>query len=312
MAPLYANDIGGMGQMLLADRSYRANQSNLALQQLMQARQQALAQRNFELQNAQAQQAQQFNMQQAREQAARQQAQADTTNAYNERSYREVILPESKNRIESTKQKTQAVEAKDVLKHLESDLTFRVQNRLPYNPQDYAALPDTVKAPLIAYDQAERQKEVATFNQAKEVANAGRSIRMIQQRTAELEKAPWSSWRGSYLGGNEDGQQDPRMIAKAMKERVAPYAARYLPMLDPKAGLVVPDPQTGAYLPHPNIIKPWMDGGRSLKMAVESQTAQAAPKAQNPPEFYDLVNKLIGEGLQPADAKRQAMQQFMR
>lgn len=299
MPPLYANDIGGMGQVLMQDRAFRAQQGQAALARMMQAQQQQQQQRNFEAQMQQSQGVNQFNMRQAMERQAMEAQRGAATDAYNERSYREVILPESKARLESYKDKTAAVDAKEVFKHLENDLTFRVQNRLPYNPGDYSALPDAVKAPLIQFDQEQRRQEVETFNKAKEAATAGRRIRIIKQRAAELAKQPREGMFRPDIGNPRWGatpSQNPPQMSRDMLAQVAQFDQRFAPLLDPKSGLLTVDPNTGDYLPSPNIIKPWMDGGRNLRIQSDGATTGGqAPKVLDAQTAKTLLDKAGGD-----------------
>ena len=67
-------------------------------------------------------------------------------------------------------------------------------------------------------------------------------------------------------------------------------------MLSTKSGLLKVDPNTGDYLPSPNIIKPWMDGGRNLRIQSDGATTGGqAPKVLDAQTAMALLDKAGGD-----------------
>ena len=283
MNALYGDSFGGIQSARYADAAMRQQASQAAMAQLMSALSQARQQQNFQQQMAeraqQQAQSQAYQMQQAQE-AARQhtaQQQNQDRNFQLNRDYFEW------QKGQPTKQDATAE------KDLAGDLSFRIQNRLPYNPTDYEKLPPAVRDPLISFDAATRQQESEALDKAKEAALAGRRIRIIQQRAKELSTAPSEGMFRPDLGSPEwasQPSQNPAKVARGMTDRLAPLALRYAPLLDPKAKLVTIDAATGELIPHPDLIKPWMGTpqgppeARQLRMT-DTGTGQAGAGAPN-------------------------------
>ncbi len=269
MPQIFANDFSGIGAQLANQEAQRQHASEAALATLMQGLGRMQQQKQFDQQ-----------MQERSGVAAQEMGLRERQLNMNQQ-YQDWLMKQTP--------KADVTAAKELLRQKASGLADLVDRRLPINWADYADLPPAITGPLKATDDALRTKEVGDIKTAQEAANAGRALRIINQRASELEKAAKEAPSGAgvlgFLGGipgalgvgtpaagreSVTGQVSPADAAKAMRERAQPFVQRYAPFLDPKKGYVMPDPATGDFSVHPDLIKPWMTGtnatGRQLNM----------------------------------------------
>ncbi len=278
--PIYANDIGGVGQMLAQRQSQRDQVSAQALATLMQALGRQQQQQQFQSQMAQQQQMERARM----EEAARRDA---ISQAYQNRLLDEYYLP-------SLKAKTETATTKDMLRNRENALRTVIENRMPYNESDFADLPEDVRGPMTQWDKVQRQLETEALAKAKDAAEAGNRLSILSRRIAELKKAP----RGSIT---TLGERDPVEMAAVLEERYLPMQRRYAPLLDPKAKMVEMDPRSGQLVPMRDLTTPWMR---------QTNAPAATAPGKMPSQFYGRVNQLIDSGMDPREAKAQALSEF--
>jgi hypothetical protein len=271
--PIYANDIGGIGVALANQNAQRDASSRAAMANLMIGLGRMQQQQNFQQQQVMAER----NRTQALLQnlMALRQDQDYRNRALNlDESYRKWQMEQPS--------KSDLTTARETLKNKTSGLHDLVENRLPINWAEFADVPPDILNPLRETDQALRAKEVAELKIAEDAATAGRRLRIIQQKADELEKSPTTPTGSNFLdfSGRTYPAQQPKEVAKTMRERMAPLKLRYAPFLDPKEGYVMPDPATGDYTVHPSLIKPWMVGtNRQIQLAPATDTNTAAPAA---------------------------------
>lgn len=303
--PLYADSIGGIGQMLYARDNQRQAASQAALQQLLGVLSQAQQQKNLEARNRmvmeQAAADEVYRQRKLQMELAEAASLASARAATDRREERKLDLMD---RL----YKDQAEEAKKPPQPTPKDLvtiinTLRESGR-PIPKELYARAGEFGNA-LAQSHEAEDAATMQEYRRGAELAEAGNRMLRIKEQAGELAKSQArESWYFPFSTFGMD-RQHPLDRSREMLARMKPIMDRFAPLLDTKAGYVTLDPVTGRYV-----------NARRLPASIAAEygppVAGAAPAApQMPLPFYDEVNKLIGQGVPPAEAKRLVLQQLM-
>ena len=276
MPPLFANDIGGIGAALQADRSHRDALSQAAISRLIQANQEAERKREWELNHAQqvksAADTLALNQQQLalqRDNALAAALRFKQEMAFKEKEFNEYSLPslqQSKDvRVKEAADKL-AAERK---RALGESLRYHVENRLPYDPTKFKDLDPDVRDPLFAYDASNRKSEAETFQKAQQAALFANRFKLIEKRADELAKSPGTGMFGGLSpfrlgsGSNPDNQPAQAEQAKTLKDWLEKFRAQFAALTDPKTGLVEVDQSTGDFVPRSGLFRQWMTGANA-------------------------------------------------
>ena len=276
MPPIFANDIGGIGVALQADRSHRDTLSQAALSRLIQANQEAERKREWEINNQQQVQRaaetlhlNQQQLQQQRDAAVAAALRFKDEMAFKEKEFNEYSLPSlQQSKDERVKQAADKL-AQERKRALGESLRYHVENRLPYDPAQFKDLDPEVRDPLIQYDAASRKAEAEAVQKAQQAALFANRFKLIEKRADELAKSPGTGMFGGVSpfrlgsGSNPDNQPAQAEQAKTVKDRLETFRAQFAALTDPKTGLVEVDQSTGDFVPRSGLVRPWMTGANA-------------------------------------------------
>ena len=325
MPSLFANDIGGIGAALQADRSHRDALSQAAISRLIQANQEAERKREWELNHAQqvksAADTLALNQQQLalqRDNALAAALRFKQEMAFKEKEFNEYSLPslqQSKDvRVKEAADKL-AAERK---RALGESLRYHVKNRLPYDPTQFKDLDPEVREPLMTYDASNRKSEAEAVQKAQQAALFANRFKLIEKHAAGLKKSDAAMPTGSgvnvlrVFGNKINPGYDGGGQAKQLTDRLETFRAQFAALTDPKTGLVEVDQSTGDFVPRSGLVRPWMTGsnapatnfnwnrGNSFAQAMPNATAtqgdtsEAQPMVPNratPPMTMTTTNR---------------------
>lgn len=298
MPPIFANDIGGIGVALQADRSHRDTLSQAALSRLIQANQEAERKREWEINNQQQVQRaaetlhlNQQQLQQQRDAAVAAALRFKDEMAFKEKEFNEYSLPSlQQSKDERVKQAADKL-AQERKRALGESLRYHVENRLPYDPAQFKDLDPEVRDPLIQYDASTRKQEAEAMLQSQKAALFANRVKQMEKDSAGIKQNPQENWwmrnvsRRLTPGGTiNSGSSDTTELDK----RRAALQQQFAAITDQKTGLVEVDPETGNFVPRKQLVRPWMVGanapatnfnwnrGNSFAQAMPTQTATQA------------------------------------
>lgn len=315
--PIFANDIGGIGAALQADRSRRDALSQAAISRLIQANQEAERKREWELNHAQqvksAADTLALNQQQLalqRDNALAAALRFKQEMALKEKEFNEYSLPslqQSKDeRVKAAADKL-AAERK---RSLADSLVTLVNEDQPFDPQAFADVPPEVRDPLLTVAASRRRQQAEEVQRAQQAALFANRFKLIEQRAGELAKAPGSGMFGGGSpfrlgsGNNPDNQPAQSDQAKALKDRLETFRTQFGAVTDPQTGLVEVDPQTGNFIPKRTLLRPWMTGSNApptnLNWNRGNSFAQAMPNATATQGDTSEAQPMVANGGAPA------------
>lgn len=325
MPSLFANDIGGIGAALQADRSRRDALSQAAISRLIQANQEAERKREWELNHAQqvksAADTLALNQQQLalqRDNALAAALRFKQEMAFKEKEFNEYSLPslqQSKDeRVKAAADKL-AAERK---RSLADSLVTLVNEDQPFDPQAFADVPPEVRDPLLTVAASRRRQQAEEVQRAQQAALFANRFKLIEKHAADLKKSDVAMPTGSgvnvlgVFGNKINPGYDGGGQAKQLTDRLETFRTQFGAVTDPQTGLVEVDPQTGNFIPKRTLLRPWMTGanapatnfnwnrGNSFAQAMPNATAtqgdtsEAQPMVPNratPPMTMTTTNR---------------------